>query len=199
MILTETLDAYQARKLYIFNCGHAITAYLGTIFQHEVISDAIADQHNIFPTVEGAMRESGRALVKEYPHVFREDDIEAHIQKNIGRFRNSNVVDNVTRVGRNPLRKLGSEERLLGPFHLAKKHDLPTKHLVVGIAAALMYRNDEDEQAVELRNIGEKDGVGGVIVKVLGFQGGSEDYKGVMRAYRFLEDCRKTFNSKERN
>ncbi|KAJ3560715.1 hypothetical protein NP233_g10655 [Leucocoprinus birnbaumii] len=79
MMLTENLPAFQARKLYIFNCGHATTAYLGKIFHRKVISEAIKDDKNIFPIVEGAMRESGEALVKEYSDTFKEDgSVDSH-------------------------------------------------------------------------------------------------------------------------
>lgn len=112
--------------------------------------------------------------------------MEAHIQKTIGRFKNRDVVDDLTRVGRNPLRKLGAEERLLGPFHLAKKHSLPTDHLAMAIAAALMYRNDEDDQAVELRDTVEKFGIEETIVKILALPKGSDHYNEVMNAYGIL-------------
>ncbi|KAF9454332.1 mannitol-1-phosphate 5-dehydrogenase [Macrolepiota fuliginosa MF-IS2] len=198
MILTETLPAYQDRKLYVFNCGHAITAYLGTIFRRKVISEAIADK-NILTIVKGAMEESGSALVKEYPEAFHKHDIESYINKTIGRYQNPNVVDDVTRVGRQPLRKLGHEERLLGPFHLAKKHGLPTKYLATGIAAALMYRNDDDEQAIELKNTEEADGVEGAIQKIFGIKHGAGDFEEILDAYNTLADQRKEFISKEKN
>ncbi|KAF7770433.1 hypothetical protein Agabi119p4_6407 [Agaricus bisporus var. burnettii] len=197
MILTENLPAFQARKLYTFNCGHATTAYLGILYGHKVISEAINDRSNVFPTVQGAMRESGHALVKEYPDIFDEDGMEEHIQKTIGRFKNPEVVDDLTRVGRSPLRKLGVEERLLGPFHLAKKHGLRTEHLAVGIAAALMYRNDEDDQAVELKDTEEKFGIEETVVKILSLPKGGDHYNEVMHAYGTLKG--KTTRPQEMN
>lgn len=197
-MLTDDLPAYQARKLYIFNCGHAITAYLGAIFHHKVISEAINNK-DILAIVENAMRESGQALVKEYPQAFNKDDMEAYIQKTIGRYKNPDVVDDVTRVGRQPLRKLSQDERLLGPFLLAKKHGLPTKHIAIGIAAALMYRNDDDEQAVELKNVEEADGVGGAVEKILGMKNGSDEFKEITDAHNALEGRKKALRSREKN
>jgi mannitol-1-phosphate 5-dehydrogenase len=199
MVLTENLPAFQARKLYIFNCGHATTAYLGTIFNQKLISQAINDRENIFPIVCGAMQESGEALVKEYPHAFTEDGMEGYIQKTIVRFKNPDVIDGVTRVGRQPLRKLGREERLLGPFHLAKQHGLPTKCLALAIAAALMYKNDEDDQAVELRKVEETDGIGGAVQKILGLESSSEEYREIMNAYDDLSKRARTLQPREKN
>ncbi|KXN87409.1 Mannitol-1-phosphate 5-dehydrogenase [Leucoagaricus sp. SymC.cos] len=187
MMLTDNLPAFQSRKLYIFNCGHATTAYLGFIFHSRVISQAIADLAHIFPIVERAMKESGEALVQEYSGTFSWDGMQAYIDKTIDRFKNPDVIDDVTRVGRQPLRKLGRDERLLGPFLLAKKHGLPTKYLALAIAAALMYRNGNDDQAVELAKVEETSSVGGAVEKFLEFRGGSDEYKEIMGAYKTLE------------
>ncbi|KAF8523176.1 mannitol-1-phosphate 5-dehydrogenase [Hysterangium stoloniferum] len=54
----------------------------------------------ILRIVEGAMQEGGAALQK-------------YIERTLDRFRNPNVVDNVKRVGRQPLRKLAKNDRLL--------------------------------------------------------------------------------------
>ncbi|KAF5361885.1 hypothetical protein D9756_002355 [Leucocoprinus leucothites] len=199
MMLTENLPAFQARKLYIFNCGHATTAYLGTIFHRQVISEAIKDKEDIFSVVEGAMRESGKALVKEYPDTFTEDGMEGYIQKTIGRFKNQDVVDDVTRVGRQPLRKLGPDERLLGPLNLARQHRLSTKYLTIAIAAALMYRNDDDDQAKELQKVKEEHGIEGALEKILDLKAGSSEYKEIMHAYNDLKGRVKLPNSMQKN
>jgi len=135
------------------------------------------------------MKESGQALIKEYTDTLDDAGMDGYIQKTIGRFKNPEVVDFVTRVGRQPLRKLGSDERLLGPFHLAKRHGLPTKFLAIAIAAALMFRNEDDEQAVELRKVEESDGIEGILKKFLNFENESEDYKEILNAYNNL-NCR---------
>ena len=197
MILTENLLAFQDRKLYIFNCGHATTAYLGTIFHHQVVSEAINDTNNIFPIVEGAMKESGQALIKEYSDAFDDAGMDGYIQKTIGRFKNPEVVDFVTRVGRQPLRKLGRDERLLGPFHLAKRHGLSTKFLAIAIAATLLFRNEDDEQAVELRKVEESSGIEGVLKKFLNFESESEGYKEILNAYNNLNGRTKSLISSE--
>ncbi|KXN87407.1 Mannitol-1-phosphate 5-dehydrogenase [Leucoagaricus sp. SymC.cos] len=187
MILTENLPAYHARKLYIFNCGHATTAYLGFIFRAKVVSQAIADLTNIQPIVEGVMNESGNAVIKEYPDVFNWDGMQGYIEKTINRFKNPDVIDDVTRVGRQPLRKLGRDERLLGPYLLCKKHGLSTKFLSHAIAAVLMYENDGDDQAKELADVEKTSGVEGTVEKVLGLKRDSEEYKEIIGAYNALE------------
>ena len=62
----------------------------------------------IFELVHAAMQQSGEALVKQFGF-----DHEAHfqyIEKIIGRFRNPYLKDDVTRVGREPVRKLSPDD-----------------------------------------------------------------------------------------
>ena len=57
----------------------------------------------------------------------------------------------LTRVGREPLRKLSADDRLVSPLTTALSYGLPVDKLIVGIGAALRYNNPEDAQSVELQ------------------------------------------------
>lgn len=148
MNLAENLMAYIERKLFTLNTGHAITAYLGTLKGHKTIDEAIADE-KIYEIVHAAMTESGDGLIRK--HGF---DTEAHyhyIDKIIGRFKNPYLKDDVTRVGREPLRKLSATDRLTKPMTTAYGYGLPVDHLILGMGAALHYDNPADAQSVELQ------------------------------------------------
>ncbi|KAF8505112.1 mannitol-1-phosphate 5-dehydrogenase [Hysterangium stoloniferum] len=175
MALTDELPGYVERKLFTFNCGHATTAYLGFLKGYPTIFDSIQDEE-ILRIVEGAMQEGGAALVKKHP-TFTLDEQQKYIKRTLDRFRNPNVVDNVKRVGRQPLRELAKNDRLLGPVYTAREYRLPIDNLARGIAAAMSYENDEDEQAAELKNEIEQQGVRNVIKKLTGFNEDSEEFK----------------------
>lgn len=148
MNLADNLMAYIERKLFTLNTGHAITAYLGTLKGLKTIDEAIADE-KIYAIVHAAMKESGDGLIRK--HGF---DTEAHyhyIDKIIGRFKNPYLKDDVTRVGREPLRKLSPTDRLTKPMMTAYGYGLPVDHLILGMGAALHYNNSEDAQSVELQ------------------------------------------------
>ena len=148
MNLADNLMAYIERKLFTLNTGHAITAYLGTMKGLKTIDEAIADE-KIYEIVHAAMTESGDGLIKK--HGF---DAEAHyhyVDKIIGRFKNPYLKDDVTRVGREPLRKLSPTDRLTKPMMTAYGYGLPVDHLILGMGAALHYNNPEDAQSVELQ------------------------------------------------
>ena len=118
MNLADNLIAYIERKLFTLNTGHAITAYIGKLRGKATIDESIADEE-IFTIVKAAMQESGLGLVAKYGF-----DKEAHfkyIDKIIGRFRNPYLKDDVTRVGREPLRKLSASDRLVKPMLTAQE------------------------------------------------------------------------------
>jgi mannitol-1-phosphate 5-dehydrogenase len=150
MNLADNLLAYIERKLFTLNTGHAITAYLGRMKGLKTIDESIADA-TIFAIVKEAMQQSGMALVKKFGF-----DKEAHfkyIDKIIGRFKNPYLKDDVTRVGREPLRKLSSSDRLIKPMLTAREYGLPCDKLLLGIGAALHYNNPEDPQSVKMQEL----------------------------------------------
>lgn len=158
MNLVDNLGAYVERKLFTLNTGHAITAYLGYLKNYKTIDESIKDE-NIKNIVQGAMKEGGAGLAKKYNL-----DLDSHfkyIEKIIKRFENHYLKDDVIRVGREPIRKLGPKDRLVSPLLTSKGYNLPVDNLLIGISAALNYENNEDKQSVEIqdyiKNIGLKE------------------------------------------
>lgn len=167
MNLAGNLMAYIERKLFTLNTGHCITAYLGYLKGLETIDQSIADEE-IFAVVKSAMTESGMGLVQKHGL-----DKEAHIKyidKIIGRFKNPHLKDDVVRVGREPLRKLSATDRLAKPMLTAAGFGLPVDHLLVGIAAALHYKNEQDPQSVELQAKIAELGVRAALTEISGIE-----------------------------
>eukprot|EP01057_Protomagalhaensia_wolfi_P006128 Protomagalhaensia_wolfi_Nauph_80__6127@NODE_885_length_1910_cov_301_860502_g665_i0_p1_GENE_NODE_885_length_1910_cov_301_860502_g665_i0NODE_885_length_1910_cov_301_860502_g665_i0_p1_ORF_typecomplete_len396_score92_06Mannitol_dh_C/PF08125_13/3_2e43Mannitol_dh/PF01232_23/1_5e10F420_oxidored/PF03807_17/0_14F420_oxidored/PF03807_17/2_9e02UDPG_MGDP_dh_N/PF03721_14/0_0133HCDH_N/PF02737_18/0_04Sacchrp_dh_NADP/PF03435_18/0_095Sacchrp_dh_NADP/PF03435_18/3_1e03NAD_binding_2/PF03446_15/0_97NAD_binding_2/PF0 len=163
LVYTDNLVAFVERKLLTVNTGHAICAYLGKLLGHKEIRTAIADSR-VRSVVEGAMRESGAVLVKRY----NMDPVahENYIQKILVRYANPYIVDDVTRVGREPIRKLSPNDRLIKPLTDAIEYGLPHANLVKGVAAALLYTNPEDQQAVNLQKTVQALGWEGALSKI---------------------------------
>lgn len=167
MTLVDDLMAYIERKLFTLNTGHCITAYLGTLRQIPTIDQAIADEE-IYAIVSAAMKESGAGLIKK--HGFDADKHTAYIEKIIGRFKNPHLKDDVTRVGREPLRKLSPTDRLIKPLMTAAGYGLPVDHMLVGVGAALHYNNPEDKQSVELQDKIKANGVKATVAEITGIE-----------------------------
>jgi mannitol-1-phosphate 5-dehydrogenase len=145
----DDLTPYIERKLFTVNTGHAIAAYLGYYLGFDTIKEAM-DHDNVNTTVREALKESGSLLIKKYDF-----DHEAHmnyVEKIINRFLNPYISDEVTRVARFPIRKLGPNDRLISPaMQYCELLNNQPIHLAKGIAAALLYDFDKDEEAQQVQ------------------------------------------------
>ena len=150
MNLVDNLMAYIERKLFTLNTGHAITAYFGYLKGYETIEESIKDEV-IYGFVKNAMIESGKGLIAKYN--FDEEAHYKYIDKIIDRFKNPYLKDDVARVGREPLRKLNENDRLIKPLITARGFNINTDNLLLGVGAALHYDNKEDSQSVQLQSL----------------------------------------------
>ena len=156
MNLADNLMAYIERKLFTLNTGHAITAYFGYLKGYNTVDESIKDEV-IHELVKKAMIESGQGLIAKYN--FDKEEHFKYIDKIIGRFKNPYLKDDVARVGREPLRKLNENDRLIKPLMTAKSFNLDIDNLLLGVGAALNYNNEEDSQSVELQSLISEKGV----------------------------------------
>lgn len=148
MNLVDNLNAFLERKLFTLNTGHAITAYLGYLKNYKTIDESIEDIE-IETIVKNAMKESGYAICQKYN--FDIDEHFKYIDKILNRFKNKYLQDDIIRVGREPLRKLSKNERLVKPLNTALKYNLKVDNLLIGIAATLFYNNKNDLQSINLQ------------------------------------------------
>lgn len=156
MELTDNLMAFVERKLFTLNTGHLISAYLGKKAGVQWIKEAIAVD-SVKAAVKATMEESGAVLINRYG--FEPSAHAAYIEKILKRFANPYLNDDVNRVGREPIRKLSPNDRLIKPLAGTLEYGLPNKNLVNGVVMALQYRNEDDPQAVELAEYITKHGV----------------------------------------
>lgn len=165
MTLVDDLMAYIERKLFTLNTAHCITAYLGHLCGLPTIEQAIADPA-IYGVVLAAMQESGAGLIRRYG--FDAEKHAQYIKTIIERFKNPYLHDDVSRVGREPMRKLSPEDRLIRPLTTAAGYGLPVTHLLLGIGAALHYHNPEDAQSAELQQKIKEKGVRAAAAEITG-------------------------------
>lgn len=184
MTIVEDLAPFIERKLFTVNTGHAVIAYLGYLQGKSTIDQTLADD-GIAAQVKETLKETGAYLVKQYG--LDENDHLAYIEKNIERFKNAYLNDDVTRVGRAPIRKLGPDDRLIRPTTEAQKAGLSYSYLAKAIAAALLFDNPEDEQAMEIQGMIKEHGPAYVLKKVSGLDADSEIVKEVMDQYEALK------------
>ncbi|KKC98348.1 mannitol-1-phosphate 5-dehydrogenase [Photobacterium halotolerans] len=183
METTDNLMAFVERKLFTLNTGHIMTAYLGALKGYQTIRDAIEDEE-ICGQVRTAMRESGEVLIRRYG--FDREQHYAYIEKILTRFANPFLRDEIDRVGRQPLRKLGSNDRLIKPLLGTLEYGTDNRMLIKGIAAALKYVNATDPQAVELQQTLHEKGVRQTLAQYTGLDADSEVVRDIEHCYQTL-------------
>lgn len=184
MELTDNLMAYVERKIFTLNTGHAITAYIGYSKGYETIRESILDR-SIEDVVKAAMKESGEVLIKKYG--FDREKHYKYIEKILGRFKNPYLKDEVVRVGRQPLRKLGKDDRLIKPLMGTVEFETSNENLIKGIAAALCYDFNGDEQAIEVQNTIKENGIESAIEKITGLDKSSNEVKMITEEFNKIK------------
>ncbi len=175
----DNFSAYTARKLYIHNCGHAVLAYLGHLAGHEYGHEALADPA-IRPWFDAALAESQAGIVAA--HGVDPAWLNAHIADLTRRFANQALGDTVLRLGRDPLRKLGPTDRLVGAARLAEQTGGSPGALTKAIAAAYRFDDARDPLAVALQERLAVEGFDAVLSEVSGIQP-NQPLAGLIRAH----------------
>lgn len=183
------LTPYIERKLFTVNTGHAATAYTGHYMGHQAIDEAIQDA-DVQAIIRGALSESGEALVQTYD--FDRDKHQVYIDNIIQRFRNPNISDDVTRVGRGPLRKLGPNDRLIRPAIMyAEVTGQDSVYLAKVIAAALEYHQEADQEALQLQQMIADKGYEQTLQNVCGLEADHSLIPVVLQELEDLKDLKK--------
>jgi mannitol-1-phosphate 5-dehydrogenase len=181
----KDLEPYIERKLYTVNTGHAAVAYFGYLAGVRSIHEALANEE-IKNLTKEVLQETGKLLIAKYK--FNEKEHGDYIQKIMARFANPFISDDVTRVGRSPMRKLKFNDRLVGPAtqYVELFGDTP-EYLVKGIAATLHYNYMEDPEAKLIQETIQQQGIQHAIETFTGLKTGTALFTAIEEQYRKLE------------
>ena len=161
--LIDEFTGFLERKFYTYNAANGTVSFLGALFGYEKIADAAHDE-KILKILDGVYMETAQALSKK--HKFPLDEQLAFTLTSKRKLQDYTIVDFIERNARDPLRKLGPDDRLVGSARLAYDYGIKPENLCVGIAAAIYYTNDADEFALKLRQMREEHGVDYVIENI---------------------------------
>ena len=155
------------RKLFTYNAASAAVSYLGYLKGHEILSEAIRDEY-IEKILMGVYEETGQALCKKY-------DLPVELQDELKtgsfeKYRDRRIVDMLERNSRDPIRKLGPEDRMVGPAKLAIEYGIEPVNLATVIAAAIFYDHPADPIAQELKAKINSQGIDAVLNDVCGLK-----------------------------
>lgn len=131
---------FEEAKLYGHNAIHALAAYVGRLRRVVYMSD-LKTIPGLLPFLRAAfIEESGEALIRKYARqdrLFTRAGFTEYAEDLIARMLNPSLRDTVERVARDPRRKLGWDDRLLGTMRLALAHEVEPTRLAFGTAAAV--------------------------------------------------------------
>jgi mannitol-1-phosphate 5-dehydrogenase len=148
----EPFERYMAEKLWVFNAGHATAAYLGWLVGCATIEQAMG-RPEIRATVASVVSEAQQCF-----HLSRAWGLGATparprpLEWILARYEEPGLDDPVTRVGREPRRKLSAGDRFIGPAVASLAVGIRPLALATGAAAALAYGESTDRQAMDLRH-----------------------------------------------
>ncbi|MBR0426904.1 MAG: mannitol-1-phosphate 5-dehydrogenase [Clostridia bacterium] len=181
----DDLMMYLQRKIYIINCGHAIAGYYGQVLKgYDIVQDALRDPE-LLPQIREAMLESASALEKKYGFT-HESLVEYMETMMVKRFTTPGVVDPISRVSREPIRKISPNDRIMGPANNCEEYGLDNTYLLKGVACALKFKSEGDLQAEELQNYIANNGIEAAIVKYTGVEKDSRMYNVILDEYKKL-------------
>ena len=127
---------------------------------HKYLFDAANDPW-IVAALEGVYDETGRALSAK--HRIPLEEHKKFTASSLHKLQDRNIIDYVERNARDPIRKLGPEDRLVGSARLVMQHGIEPKHLARSIAAAIHYAEPTDSSAKSLLELLQKGGIDGVL------------------------------------
>jgi mannitol-1-phosphate 5-dehydrogenase len=159
------------RKLYTYNAANAAIAYTGFLKGYALLADA-ANDPQILALARGVCAESGAALVRR--HGFDPDEQRAFAEGCLAKYQDRAIVDPIERNARDPLRKLGRNDRLVGPACLCLEYGIAPEHLATAIAAALQYNPPADPAAQRLQQRLQTEGLPVVLQEVCGIDPDAE-------------------------
>ena len=133
------------RKIYTYNCINAVITYLGAIKGYTQLYEAGNDAE-ILATARKAGNETCLAQVAEFGFDRKEQD--EWMNAAFAKFADKNIPDPIERNGADPKRKLGRDDRLIGPALLALKHNIYPEGLIAGIIACFHYRDPNKDSTI---------------------------------------------------
>lgn len=167
----ESFEGFLERKFYTYNAANGTVSYLGYLRGHSLISEAAADPE-ILEILSGVYLETGAALAKKFN--LKPEDQLAFAKSSLVKLQDRTIVDTIERNARDPVRKLGPQDRLVGPARLVLENGGKPACLSLAIAAAIHYDEPSDGIALELKRMRNEKGVDFILESICGIDLDSE-------------------------
>ncbi len=139
----EQLLPYEEVKFYGHNAVHAVLGYLAYHEDYEEMSQIGGDEGLFALGRQTLVEELGIPLIRKYDKLndalFTHVGFEGYADDVLARIVNPHLHDRVMRICRDPLRKLGYDDRLFGAMRQALRYGVTPRCVARGVLAALRF------------------------------------------------------------
>lgn len=137
----ENFSDFLNRKLYTYNAASCVIAYIGALMGYSDYGEAANDK-TILKLLDKNYTETNTAICKHYGYDPKDQEEFAALSKI--KFCDRTIIDTVSRNAREPHRKLGNNERIIGAAKLLYQYGMDASVLELTAAAAILYENTND-------------------------------------------------------
>lgn len=160
--LEENLSAAMVVKIWTGNLVQCCMAFValahGLRHSYEASWHPLASRYAYYAAAEGyAGVAACYGLPSRTPEQAREP---------VAVFRSKGVNDDLFRIVREPIRKLGRNDRLIGPALCAVRQGILPYYICRSCAYAFLYRNDADPQSIQLQELLAQKGIRDTVMEV---------------------------------
>jgi len=131
------------RKLFTYNAASCIIAYMGWLKGYSNYGDAANDEE-ILELLDKNYEVTNKVMCRKFG--YSEDDQKEFAALSKNKFCDRTIVDTVARNAREPQRKLGANERIIGPIKLFHEYGEDASVLEMTAAAAVLYDSEEETE-----------------------------------------------------
>ncbi|WP_215737913.1 mannitol-1-phosphate 5-dehydrogenase [Mesomycoplasma hyorhinis] len=145
----NNLDAYTFRKLLLVNSLHSYLGYLGYLKQLKFV-DQSAKNLEISKNIE-QLAAINIEIIRLNFNEFEKESLQKYFLKSLKRFKNEGFCDLNTRVARNPITKIGKNERYDLIYQNVLKFNLDKGQILKVFKSILSFNFIEDLQAQQIQ------------------------------------------------
>ncbi|MCX7705677.1 MAG: hypothetical protein N2115_05395 [bacterium] len=179
-LFVENIEIYEVMKLFVHNFTHAAFAYAGYLKGYKFVWEAVLDE-KIKNLVHLAYTEIKKAIHSKYG--LQNEEIDNYYSDLLVRFSKKALGDTIARVGREPIRKLGKEDRIIGAAKLCEQQNICPETICFFAVCCLHYNEPSDPESQKLRFLLDNYGINYVLAEVSGLSPDTSLFNRVKQKY----------------
>lgn len=168
---------FLTRKLFTYNAASCVIAYLGYLKGYTDYAQAANDEY-VLSLLDKNYEVTNKVLCQEFGYTEEDQREFAMLSRN--KFCDKTIVDTVARNAREPQRKLGNTERIIGPMQLINKYNEDASVLEMTAAAMLLYDNEGED---EWRKIKSENTPEEILEKICGLTKDDKSFSNIIKFY----------------